>query len=101
MGDASSDGLTMECPVACVIRVRGTLAPTWSDYLGGLQITTAAAGVGDAGVTTELRGELLDQAALMGVVMTLYDRQLPLISVACVPAHSVNPLAPAGVPGDG
>lgn len=32
---------------------------------------------------TELRGRLRDQAALLGVLLTLYDLGLPLLSVAC------------------
>jgi hypothetical protein len=32
---------------------------------------------------TELSGRLLDQAALFGVLVTLYDLGLPLLSVAC------------------
>jgi hypothetical protein len=32
---------------------------------------------------TELRGRLLDQAALFGVLLTLYDLGLPLLAVAC------------------
>jgi hypothetical protein len=34
---------------------------------------------------TTLTGELLDQAALMGVLDHLYNLLLPLISVECAP----------------
>jgi hypothetical protein len=77
--------LAIDSPVACVIRVQGALDPRWSDYLGGLRIAAAD------GATTELRGELLDQAALLGVLTTLYDRRLPLLSMACEPAHAGPP----------
>jgi hypothetical protein len=88
-----ADRLTIEGPVACVIRVRGVLPPGWSDRLGGLRIAIADSGEAGGGATSELRGELLDQAALLGVLATLYNSlRLPLIAVTCVPARC---------PGDG
>ena len=80
--------LTIADPVACVVRVRGALAPRWAARLGGLAITVCdRSRTGDA-VTTELRGVLLDQAALLGVLTTLFDLGLPLVSVACAPAEA-------------
>ena len=74
--------------MACVVRVWGALAPRWADRLGGLAITVCdRSRTGDA-VTTELRGVLLDQAALLGVLTTLFDLGLPLVSVACAPAEA-------------
>jgi len=35
---------------------------------------------------TELSGLLLDQAALMGVLQQLYNRNIPLLSVECIGA---------------
>jgi hypothetical protein len=83
----AADRLTVEGPVACVIRVQGALPPGWSDYLGGLRIAVADRGEAAGGATSELRGELLDQAALLGVLTTLYDLRLPLLAVVCVPAR--------------
>jgi hypothetical protein len=37
-------------------------------------------------VVTLLEGELLDQAALAGVLITLYDLHLPVLSVECLSA---------------
>jgi hypothetical protein len=37
-------------------------------------------------VMTLLEGELLDQAALAGVLTTLYDLHLPVLSVECLSA---------------
>jgi hypothetical protein len=37
------------------------------------------------GATTELRGVLRDQAALLDVLTVLYDLGLPLLEVACTP----------------
>jgi hypothetical protein len=90
--DLPDGSLTIDGPVCCLIRVQGALDPWWSDRLGGLRIAASPAG----GVpTSELRGELLDQAALIGVLTTLYDLGLPLLAVACT-----TPFHRAGPPGD-
>ena len=74
----------MDDAVRCTIRVAGALEPRWSHRMGGLRVAADAAG-GDA--TTELSGELTDQAALLGVLNSLYGLGLPLLSVACVTVH--------------
>jgi len=58
------------------IQVRGTLENSWSEKLGGLLIEPIPA----ADITI-IRGSILDQAALSGILNTLYDLQLPVISV--------------------
>jgi hypothetical protein len=63
----------------CTILASGALDESWSDRLGGLRVRPSAR---EADVS-ELTGRLLDQAALLGVLVTLYDLGLPLISVAC------------------
>src|SRR4051794_33086773 len=70
--------LTLDDALRCRIRVAGVLEPRWSDRLQGLRIATEAVG---GRQTTELSGELIDQAALMGVLMGLYNLGLPLLSV--------------------
>jgi hypothetical protein len=40
---------------------------------------------------TELRGELLDQTALLGVLTTLYDLGHSLLAVRCAPAPGQPP----------
>jgi hypothetical protein len=60
------------------IRVQGPLDATWSEQLGGMRIMVS--GTGRHAVTV-LFGRLGDQAALMGVLNTLYDLGLPLLSV--------------------
>ena len=74
--------LTIDAPLECTIRVVGTLDARWSERLGGLRVRAA----GRDSPVTELGGRLLDQAALLGVLVTLYDLGLPLLSVACHPA---------------
>ncbi len=61
------------------IRVQGFLDESWSERLGGLRITTSS--LTDQGVVTELVGQVCDQAELSGVLNTLYELHLTLLSV--------------------
>jgi hypothetical protein len=82
----TTDRLTMDGPVACVIRVQGVLTPAWADRLGGLTISPVADPRAGAPAATELRGELFGQAAVHGVLRALHAYGLPLLWVACTPA---------------
>jgi hypothetical protein len=73
---------TMHGPAIYEIRVRGRLDDKWSDQIGGLQITQSIGPDGPA--ETILVGRLADQAALAGVMNTLYELHLPVVSVKCV-----------------
>jgi len=66
-------------PVEVRICVRGEMPEGWSDRLGGLT-STAKAGPGQDTVTL-LSGTLPDQPALMGVLSTLHDLRLMLMSL--------------------
>jgi hypothetical protein len=70
-------------PAAYQIRVQGRLDPTWTERLGGMAITLEVP-EGEPAVTT-LLGELSDQAALLGVLNTLYEQHLTVLSVLCQP----------------
>ena len=73
-------GLKLWTPAQYRIRVQGTLDSSCSDWLGGMSITTT--GEGDEAPVTTLVGRLGDQAALMGVLDTLYNYyHCPLLSV--------------------
>jgi len=61
------------------IRIRGQLDESWSDNLSGMKIMPVSKPEGLR--ETILTGELADQAALMGVLNTLYDMGYLLISV--------------------
>ena len=61
------------------IRVHGFLDESWSDRLGGLRITTSR--IGDQKPVSELVGRVRDQAELSGVLNTLYELHLTLLSV--------------------
>ena len=61
------------------IRVLGQLNASWADQLETMTITVGQA-AGQGQVTT-LMGEVRDQAALMGVLNSLYDLGFPLLRV--------------------
>lgn len=65
------------------ICVQGWLDERYSDRLGGLTITQATDD--DETSVTTLYGRLIDQAALLGVLNTLYNSMhLPILLVECV-----------------
>jgi hypothetical protein len=57
------------------IRVKGHLAPSWSEKFDGMQISSTPDG------KTTLSGEVIDQAALHGLLARIRDLNLVLISV--------------------
>jgi hypothetical protein len=69
-------------PATYRISVQGDLPESWSDRLGGM--TIAVITEADQAPVTTLCGPLRDQAALLGVLNTLYDLHLPLLSVECM-----------------
>ena len=66
-------------PATYRIKVQGCLDESKSEFLGGMTITTSSQG--DEGVMTTLVGRLRDQAELSGVLNTLYELHLPILSV--------------------
>ena len=66
-------------PATYRIRVQGRLDETWADRLGGMAITSTT--TKEKLPVTLLVGHLIDQAALSGVLNTLYELHLPLLSV--------------------
>ena len=65
-------------PTVYQITVSGRLEPDWSEYLGGLAIMTKEYG---EQIITTLYGELIDQAALMGVLNNLYGLGFLILTV--------------------
>jgi hypothetical protein len=63
------------------ITVAGHLPTPWSAWFDGLTITNHADG------TAVLAGQIVDQAALYGVLVKIRDLGLPLVAV--LPAHMV------------
>ena len=64
-----------DAPMVYQIRVQGHLGRQWTDWFGGLTITLE--GNGD----TLLTGPVVDQAALHGVLRSVRDLGLPLLSI--------------------
>ncbi len=60
------------------IRVKGHLDDRWSEWFDGLKITNLENG------EALLSGEIVDQAALHGVLAKVRDLGLPLVAVTCV-----------------
>jgi len=73
---------TMKEPAIYRIRVRGHLDAKWSDRLEAMNITETQNT--DGHDESILVGRLADQAALAGVLNTLYEQHLPVLSVDCL-----------------
>jgi len=73
--------LSIDQPAIYRIRIRGKLDNRMSDRMGGMRISHQTQD--DGLIVTILEGQLLDQAALFGVLVALYNLRLPLISVEC------------------
>ena len=65
------------------IRVRGRLDDRWSTWFHGLRLTAVEDG------TTSLVGPIVDQAALHGLLATIRDLGLPLLSVVALGSGQV------------
>jgi hypothetical protein len=72
-------------PATYRICIVGTLDKQFSDYCGGMSIEHDV--VLNQYPITILTGRLTDQAALIGVINSLYDLGCPLLSVDCVEAQ--------------
>ena len=79
MSMLSRNSILFDLPATYQIIVQGRVDPTMSGHLEGMTISQATVEV-DHPVTT-LKGELSDQAALAGVLNTLYELQITVISV--------------------
>ena len=68
----------MDKPAVYRIKLNGEIPDSWLDRLGGVQVVAGASG------TVTLQGPLPDQAALIGVLNTLYQLRLPVLEVTCL-----------------
>ena len=78
----SEEFITMSDPATYRIIVRGSLNPSWTARLGGMNITQKY--FADDTVETILVGRLSDQAALASVLNALYELHLPIVSANCL-----------------
>ena len=73
-----------DAPGLYEIRIKGHLHNRWADWFDGLTITRADNG------ETLLRGPVVDQAALHGVLRKVRDLGLPLVSVNQIDPKQAN-----------
>ena len=65
-------------PVSYQIQIQGHLSQTWADYLGSMEVSISGE---SEGAMTTLSGQVRDQAALMGLLNSLYDLGFSLLYV--------------------
>jgi hypothetical protein len=70
-------------PATYQIKIQGRIEPNWSDRMAGMQIRITLKQT--TSPITILEGEVSDQAALLGVLNSLYELHLPIISVTVIP----------------
>ena len=75
MSDSHASSDTRREPVQYEIRLKGHLEPRWAAWFDGLSLTQ------DSDGTTVIRGSVIDQAALHGLLSKVRDLGLPLIAV--------------------
>jgi hypothetical protein len=75
------------------IHCKGGLDASWSDWFGGLTIERVGAN------TTFLTGEVMDNAAIYGVLSTMSSLGLTLISCHVVSEWGDEPRSPLAPPG--
>jgi hypothetical protein len=76
------NAIPFDRPAAYQIRVQGRVDAYWSHRLGGMTIRLTEEEARPP--VTILEGELLDQAVLAGVLNTLYELHLTVLSVLCL-----------------
>ena len=78
MDQPDFNGFKLDTPATYRIRIQGHIDDSWSDRLGGMVISRAYTKLNLP--ITILVGHLVDQAALSGVLNTLYNLRIPLLS---------------------
>jgi len=76
---SASPGLAGSHPATYEIRVRGSIADSWSDWFDGMTIEHGAST--DGSPITTLSGTVIDQAALIGILRKLHNLRLQLVSL--------------------
>jgi hypothetical protein len=71
-------------PAVYQIRVQGRLGNEWTERFHGMSITPEESG------HTLLTGPVVDQAALYGLLRTVRDLGLPLLSVRRLPPEQID-----------
>jgi hypothetical protein len=84
----TSKGLTFDTAGVYRIGVQGYLDKSWSDRMNGVDIQVKD--LPDEAPVTLLVGRFVDQAALAGVLNTLYDLGFPLLKVELLEAQPLG-----------
>lgn len=92
MGDTETQGGRRDAAETYEIRLKGHLDERWAAWFDGLTLIHAGDG------TTAIRGQVVDQAALHGLLQKVRDLGLPLLSVARL--DPTPPTSPSPVPPD-
>ncbi|UCD99248.1 MAG: hypothetical protein JSV42_00560 [Chloroflexota bacterium] len=79
--NASIKKISVDQSAIYTIRVMGKLDKSWSERLSGMTILSYNTVHKDGMDVTTLTGKLQDQTELAGVLNTLYNLRLPLLSV--------------------
>ena len=77
------DAIPFDRPTTYQITIQGRIDPNWSDRMAGMKIRNSLDQTNPT--ITTLEGEVTDQAALLGVLNSLYELHLPIISVVIQP----------------
>ena len=77
--ESTGKRLTLGMPATYRINIQGSIDKRWAGRLGDMLITTRDSR-SDASVTI-LVGRVRDQAELVGVLNSLYELRLPLLSL--------------------
>ena len=78
MADKLNPKIDLSLPMVYQIRIKGHLGNQWTDWFGGLSITLEDNG------DTLMTGNVVDQAALHGLLRQVRDLGMPLLSVSRV-----------------
>jgi hypothetical protein len=77
------------------IRIRGHLGTRWASWFDGFTLRSEPHGI------TVLRGHVVDQAALHGLLQRLRDVGIPLVSLTPVPPNEPHTDGPNARPTEG
>jgi hypothetical protein len=77
--DQIGEKIALGTPATYRIRVRGFLVHGWNERLGNMRIVTVSSK--EEPPITTLEGRVKDQSEVIGLMNSLYDLHLPILSV--------------------
>jgi len=78
----STPTIHLDKPAEYRIQIQGRLDPSWSANFGGLSMSFET--IPNGPTLTILRGIIVDQSALFGILNSLRNYGLPLLKVECL-----------------